>query len=41
MDNTKYKEQIMQMLQKINEEKLLRYLYVLLNEMVSRHIEKE
>lgn len=40
-ENNKYKEQIIQMLQKINEEKFLRYLYTLLNEMLIKQSEKE
>ena len=35
MDNNKYKKLIIEQLQKINEEKLLRYLYILVSEMAS------
>ena len=41
MDNTNYKEVAMMLLQKINDEKLLRYLCTLLNKMVTNQVEKE
>lgn len=40
MDSNEYKEQIIQQLQKINDVKLLRYLYTLVREMNSKQEKK-
>lgn len=41
MDSKEYREQIIQLVQKINDAKLLRYLYTLVREMNNKETKKE